>query len=383
MRQILITKENTWTQHGWAPFFQTFLSFPMTLPHDKIPFKLLFHMHDAPKLVYHYFRQYLVVMHILFRVYGVRHDHITLDHLSIQKTDIGKTFLMVLDETQQFVVHCPYGYHIHVNGFEHSTFRHVSSSLITMDTPQDWNSTRRLCKTIYKRLGKECSQEFRNMVGHAKRQKVVLLGVKEHRTLMLQLFPLVYTNTKHVLSIHDQKTIEKEVSKMFQIFYKEYELFRSKFSKMTCFEALIRDWVDILVMYKKDFFQEPELTMTLLRKILYQYMVDHHYSHVSFKTFDLSRMLISLFMWAQWYEIWLQRTGILALDFSKESLVFIGCLDTFIDTDELHTLHELHVLDFKHRQCSTQTVPENISSRLLQTHPLLRAQYLHDEILKR
>ncbi len=381
MRQILISKQNTWKLNQWEPFSSRFLCFSSMNHTDKIPFRLLFHMHDASKLVYHYLHQFIVIMHILREVFGVEHYHLTLDNLFIRKTDYNKTFMLVMDPSHPFLLHCPYGYHIFISGFEECLIGNAPHSLLFHTLPKRWSSFRLICRSICRELT-DVSKEFKHLSSHLTNRKIPLVGTEDHTDVLLRLFPLVHVNATHPMAkeITDKKTIQKEIQKMFAIFYKEYELFRSKFTKMVYFHQLVDDWVDILVMYKSDFFKDPDVTVALLRKILYQYMIDHHYSHVSFKAFDLPRMLVSLYVWSQWYEKWLLAIDMFR-DRSQDDLKMIGCLETFLETDDFEEMSSVEVLDFQNRKCRTHAVVgKDINDRMQQTHPMLRPGYLYDNL---
>lgn len=383
MRQILQSKEKIWKTIQYEPFFQEFVAFHSTDCQDKIPFQTLFHMHHTSQLVSHYIRQLLVIMFVLSRVFGIHHNHLSIKNLFIQKTEFDKTFLLVIDKDKQYMISCPYGYHIFITGFEDAVFENVVHPLVLRTIPRRLSPYRQICKSLMHRhdvddnLKKLCSK----IINH-KYSKIQWEGTDDEEYL-LRLLPLVHFNrVKQTAS--DVKTIRKEVRKMYSIFRKECDLLSSKFGRMSLFFQLLEDWVDILSLYKQDFFENPDMTISVLRKVLYQYMIDHKYNHISFKLFDLSRMIVGLYLWCEWYEKLLAHVLLYRVDYLPE-MTWIGCLDTIIEEDTFNGLQSGVVLfDFCLKENKiVENVDDDVSERLCKTHPMLRAESLYNLVIKK
>lgn len=381
MRQIIISKEKLWKSATLDLFFQEFLSFDGSRPHtDMIPFRYVCNMHDASELVFHYLRQFMVIMLILGRVFGIEHPRLTIDNLYLKKTHHDHTFLFVVDKTMQFMMPCVHGYHIFISGFEECLFRHERHALYLKIIPKRWNPYGYVCKHILQTMNDTMPHNFKILCETMLSTPRVKLECTQDKEILLRLLPLVHVNShsKKTTSTTPEKVVRKEIRKMFGIFSKESEMLASKFTRKLHFYQLLEDWVDILSVYKDDFFHDPDTTVGVLRKVLYQYMIDHRYSHISFKTFDLSRMLVSLFLWSQWYEKLLVHLPIIH-DNDRDDIQWIGCLETVLEKDSFTKVQgELHVMDLFRRTSCTIPVDDSVNQRLFRTHPMLRASYLYE-----
>jgi hypothetical protein len=383
MRQILQSKEKIWKSIQYEPFFQEFVAFHSTDCVDKIPFQNLFHMHHTSQLVSHYIRQLLVIMFVLSRVFGIHHNHLSMKNLFIQKTEFHKTFLLVIDKHQQYMISCPFGYHIFIAGFEDAVFEHVSHPLVLRTIPQRLSPYQLICKPIlhHSDVGDNL-KKLCNKIRNHKYTKIRLEGT-EDEDYLLRLLPLVHVNRIHQ-NTSDVNTVRKEIRKMYKIFRKESDLLSSKFAREALFLQLLEDWVDILSLYKQDFFDNPDMTMSVIRKVLYQYMIDHKYNHISFKSFDLSRMIVSVYLWCEWYEKLFAHIRLYRIDYRPEK-TWIGCLDTIIEEDNFQGLQSgivLFDLCLKENKI-VESVDEEVNERLCKTHPMLRAEYLYNSIIKK
>lgn len=379
MRQIIISKQKLWKSATLDLFFHEFLCFDGRRPQtDKIPFRYVCNMHDASELIFHYLRQFMVIMLILGRVFGIEHPRLTIDNLYLKKTDHDHTFLFVVDKTMQFMMPCTHGYHIFISGFEECLFRRERHPLYLQVIPKRWSPYADVCKHILRTMNDIIPQPFKNLCKKMLSTTRVKLECTDDKEILLRILPLVHINSPNeTTSPTSEKVVRKEIRKMFGIFQKEAEIMASKFTRRMHFYQLLEDWVDILSVYKDDFFHDPDTTVGVLRKVLYQYMIDHRFSHISFKTFDLSRMLVSLFLWSQWYEKLLVHLSILR-DNDREDIQWIGCLETVLEKDSFTKVRgDLHVMDMFRRTSQRIPVDDNVNERLFRTHPMLRASYLY------
>jgi hypothetical protein len=392
MKQILITKEKIWKSVNDEAFLKEFCCF-QSVPHtDKIPFRLLFCMHDATSLVAHYLHQLTKVLYSLRESVGIELNELTIDNVYIVKTEKNKSFYFILNESIHLMMHCPYGYHIYLCGFENSLIRHKRHPFLI----HHLNNTRRPYKALYDRIislfemhelhcSAQCAEKkLYKMITKYKRPKIVLEDCGD-KDIVRRLMPLVDVNAGTCVPTINATVIRKEIAKMFQIFKNEFDHLRSKFTNVTNLYRLLEDWIDTFYVYKKDFFENPDMTMSVLRKILYQYMIDHKYNHISFKTFDLSRLITSIYLWSQWYEKLLLTMQLFDHESSTDDLSWIGCFETIVDEDKFDMTSELvEVFDIPRRKHSKIRLGEDTVKTLCDTHSLLRAEYLKhcDDFIK-
>lgn len=383
MKQIYQIKEKSWNSILYKEFLKEFLSFQTSNDnHDDIPFRLVFKLHHANILIPHYLRQLFVIIHILGTVFGIHLSSLSLDNLVIRKTDFHKTFLFVFNQDIQTMMTCTHGYHIHIIGFQYSHLENIHYPWIIDKLPSIF-PYKRFCKEMIREvkdeMGDKLPKFYNRMMGY-RRQKMPWIELGDEEIGIFDLLPLITINSHHEC-FQNIKTVQKEVKKMYTIFKKEALILKSKFTRPQLFQQLIKDWVELLVMYKKDFFENPDITISILRKVLYQYMIDHRYNHISFKTFDLSRMLVSLYLWSEWYEKYLQKTlSIVKFNYCEESL-WIGCIETCIEKDEFQGIHnKIHVYKFETMEDEMIPIDMLTNDRLCKTHPIQRPKYLYDTI---
>jgi len=205
-----------------------------------IPFRYLFAMHFPEEMVFHYIRQYVLIMYILRLHFGVYHYSLTLDNLAIRKTEYNDIFMFHINKDKQYWIHCPFGYHIYIHGFEECLLRNQSHPLFFKQIPDVWNSFipifQEIKQTLYPKK-KTC----RKLISNLNAQKC-------HLPLQEQLteFPFLLLLINHSqYRPKDMKqsieTIQSELHKMFFIFYKEFEIFKGKFKQVHHFQKLMLD----------------------------------------------------------------------------------------------------------------------------------------------
>lgn len=383
MKQILVTKEKIWKSVHYDAFLKEFCCFESSPHADKIPFRLLFCMHDSTSLVAHYLHQLTKVLYVLRRAVGIEHNELTIDNIYIVKTEKNKSFYFKLNDDVHLMMHCPYGYHIYIAGFEKCLIRHKRHPFLI----HHFHKIRRPYRALYDRIfalfvlheistGGELNDRLYKTICDYKRPKIVLEDGGD-KDIMRRVLPLVDVNAGCSISNVSATTIRKEITKMFEIFKKEFDKMRSKFTNVANLYRLLEDWVDTFSIYKKDFFQDPDTTISVLRKILYQYMIDRRYNHISFKTFDLSRLITSLFLWSQWYEKLLLTMDLFDHTSCNDELSWIGCFETMIDQDQFNANSDLmEIFDIPGRKHAKIHLKKETVERLCQTHPLLRVEYL-------
>lgn len=276
----------------------------------------------------------------------------TLDHLYLTKTaHVNDVYCFVLSNETQLHMHCGLGYHIFLAGFEEAWFEDQSTPFRCSHLEQGmvWNPVVRIFKDVVAYLSNPRTQKrWLRLCQHLSSPTPTMPLLATHGTLLTRILPLVNTpylpsqdrmpTPLHDPSMYDMATIQQEIQRMFDVFYKEYTALSGMFLRPGNLERMLEDWIDYLVAFKKEFFANPEQTMGMLRKVLYQYMIEHKYTHISFKSFDVSRMVIGLYTWSEWYERYLQLIVHATFDPStlhEETLRTMACLELFFDRDML------------------------------------------------
>jgi hypothetical protein len=152
---------------------------------------------------------------------------------------------------------------------------------------------------------------------------------------------------------------------------KEYKNLEKQFSNIEKSRFVLYDWIDILCSYKRDFFIDPDTTLTILRKVLYQYLVDHSMSYISFKTIDITKFIVSLYLWSQWYERYLEKNPFWNQS-NRDLITIIGCIDVYFKKANHHQPKLVHVYDFISKSYHLKPCPMGIDK----IHPLLRVKYI-------
>jgi hypothetical protein len=201
--------------------------------------------------------------------------------------------------------------------------------------------------------------------------------------LYLYLYPMIDIDNK-IINLQDTKEIiEMEIKKMFELFYKEFKIIEDYFpNQKNTLIGLLQEWINIFYHYKKDFWKDNLTTITLLKKILYQYMIDHHYN-IPLKKIDFKKMIISLYLWTQWFEKLLHSTNSIFEPFeNNHPLILLNCIDLFFNHDALydHDINTIKIFDFMNQKEYDINCPSTLYTQLLKIHPLLRANYIYQHI---
>lgn len=384
-------------------FRDTFLAFHLdTASRDpsRIPFRYILHMHDHVAMIFLYIRQWLAILHVLRTVFGIHHPWMTLDHLFVTKTKhLHDVHMLVLSDDLQIALECPYGYHVFLAGFEDAWFDDRPSPFRCPHPARPWNPIREVAQCLLPK-----KRRWQRCVRHLDKRTPTLPLADAYPDILGRILPLVSTpripgrhhdiRPLHDPCSYDAQTIQHEIRRVFHMFHEEYVKLETMFVRQANLERLLEDWIDQLIAFKHDFFQTPEQTLSILRKVLYQYMVDHKYTHISFKQFDVSRMVVALYTWSQWYERYLQLIVHATFDdenLHEESVRMMACLQLFFERDPLpesllledKTNVTVHFYDFSshdhhHHHHTSQRVP---LSRLLQefsdVHPMLRSSAMY------
>lgn len=365
---VLSCKKKKWESRftKYPEFKNEFLSFEKN--HDYLPFNYLSRMHFSEDTVIHFFQQYIVLLVILDIVFGIRNYTFSIDNLQIRKIEFDHAFFFVLDKKHRFYMDCPYGYHIHLSGFEECFIKDVEHPLYIKTIPKNWNRIEPLSSNIW---GKEPTP-FGKVLTHVNPIVMNIVG-QEDEEMFCILSPLIDIKRKSYSfsESYSVSMITKEIRKSFEIFSKEYQNLEKQFSKPERSKTVLYDWVDILCSHKRDFFSDPDTTLLVLRKVLYQYLVDESMSYISFKNVDMTKFIVSLYLWSQWYERLF--INIPLWDESNHDLMMlIGCIDVYFKKENHHQPKLLHICDFETNICTTTTCPEGID----RVHPLLRVDYV-------
>lgn len=425
-RQTFLHKKKLWRdrfRHNFE-FMQTFFSFhdssslsiPTDNDHDSedekeiesmIPFHYLSCMHFSQEKAFHFLRQLLWLVHILMTQFGILLPSLSLEHIYLKKMSSTRDVVIVKSSRRDHDEHsnhdiffpCCFGYHVHIKGFEDCIFLNTKHALFFQSMPPLFHPFHRIVKEMSSHF---FSTPYRNKI------KRMLKNLPFTRHDNLNIFPKyenddtdLHCDLLSLVDIHvngsmtstmERDTVRHELDKMYNIFHKEYDILRSKFSNRRNIRNLTKDWLQILRLYKNDFFENPEMTLPILRKLFYQYMVERSYNHIDFKSFDLPRMITALYLWSQWYERYFHEhvwNGVLCNYNPKEVLVVIGCLDLFFEKDAFDyteqfidsqddpsfmTIHEFvidessfTIFDVDHQK---------FREYLLPIHPMMRTSYL-------
>jgi hypothetical protein len=364
---VLSCKRKKWENQfiKCLEFKNEFLSFEKN--NDHLPFRYLSRMHFSDDTIIHFFQQYIFMLLILDIVFGIRHYTLSIDHLQIRKVDFDQAFFFILDEKHQFYMDCPYGYHIYISGFEECFFKGVEHPLYIRSVPQNWNRIEPFTSFIWENV----SPTFRNMLSHF--QPVIFeMMVDPENELFFILCPLI--NVKHTIvdeNSYSTNVVSTEIVKSFQIFLKEYKNLEKQFSNVERSKMVLYDWVDVLCSHKRDFFQDPDLTLGILRKVFYQYLIDHSMSYISFKSIDMTKFIVSLYLWSQWYERFLFHIPFWDQP-NTDLITIVGCIDVYFKKQNHHQPKSLHVYDFILKSFTIRECPQGID----RVHPLLRTKYI-------
>lgn len=346
-------------------------------PNDfsKLPFPYIFHMHNHSKLLIHYYRQVLIIYLLLHYSNRIHHYNLSVHDISITKTDPNELFLFILDHDNQWMIHPSFGYHISIFPFFlFDCFYQQKKNRLIISEPTLIPSMVHLFKMIIPQ-----EHSLFKFISECKYN----ISIPNHHPLYVYLYPMIdiiYQDVKEPIEI-----IEAEVRKLFDIFFKEFKVIEDYFpNQKEKLYLLLRDWVNILYQYKQDFWNNPDTTKILLKKILYQYLIDHHY-HIPLKKIDLQKMFISLYLWTQWFEKLLDPSIFFSFsDENKHLSIILNCIDLFFEKDELHLhpIHHIRIFDFMNKSEYQMECSTGLYQQLLRVHPSLRANYLYNEISK-
>ena len=417
-------KRETWTSKFRAHprFEKTFLGFDTSLTHNdpsKIPFKHVLHMHDHTNLVCDYFHQWLVLMHILRSVFGVHHPWMTMDNLFITKTKHRHdVHVFVLSDDTQLSMHCPHGYHIYLSGFEEAWFADRTTPFRCANVlgKQSWNPIMNVVESLTPSLlrpsgmSARTRKRWKRFCGHVRPFATDIPLASSHSAILRCILPLVNTPylqcSRFVPTLHDPhqyepSVIHTQLERMFGIFHQEYQKLSSMFLRQENLERMLRHWTEHLIAFKQDFLKDPEPTLAILRKVLYQYMIDHKYTHISVKSFDLSRMIVALYTWSQWYERYLQLASVQVFDphmLQEETVRMMACMELFFCHDPLPvpssdqsqphstiTVHFHHLSPIAYEEhgnayARTSTTWTEMVEKFADIHPMLRTPYIYQHM---
>ena len=329
-------------------------------------------MHFSDDTIIHFFQQYVVLLVILDIVFGIRHYTIGMENVQIRKVEFDHAFFFILDSKHSFYMDCPYGYHIYLSGFEECFFKDIEHPLYIKSIPKNWNRIEPLASIIWGSQSKMCnSPTFRKVLSHIN-PIIFDLMVDEGDDIFCIICSLIDIKQTLEEEVYSQNVITTEIRKSFQIFLKEYKNIEKQFSNTDRSKFVLFDWIDILCSYKRDFFIDPDTTLAILRKVLYQYLVDQSLSYISFKSVDMTKFIVSLYLWSQWYE-----RLIFKIPFWDQTnidlITIIGCIDVYFKKENHHQPKLLHVYDF------TSTNPyylKECPNDIDKIHPLLRVKYI-------
>lgn len=368
---VLSCKKKKWENRflKYSEFRNEFLSFEQN--HDYLPFNYLSRMHFSDDTIIHFFQQYVVLLMILDIVFGIRHYTISMDQLQIRKVEFDHAFFFVLDSKHRFYMDCPYGYHIYLSGFEECFFKDIEHSLYIKSIPTNWNRIEPLASMIWGNQSNiSCSPTFRNVLSHIHPIHFNFIIDDE---LFCIICPLISINGDVDSESYSNHIITSEIHKSFQIFLKEYKNLEKQFSNIEISKNVLYDWIDILCSYKRDFFNDPDTTLAILRKVLYQYLVDQSMSYISFKSVDMTKFIVSLYLWSQWYQRYLNTIPIWEQT-NNDLITIIGCIDVYFKKENHHQPKLVHIYDFLSKSYHLKKCPTGIDK----IHPLLRVKYIEE-----
>jgi hypothetical protein len=208
---------------------------------------------------------------------------------------------------------------------------------------------------------------------------------KKENDIHLYIYPLIHIHkTFSDYELLSDEKMKKEQEKMFDSFYTEFQLLQNQFGNINYAISLLKDWIDIFSLYKKDFFENPEQTLKLLRKICYQYLITHKLNHISFQSFDFSKMILSLYLWTEWSEklFFLSQNDLYSSD--KHDKMIMTCLDLFFLHDDLYETNQIdkiHIYDLQSSKYSIKTCSSDLFLQLKEIHPVLRSNFLYTYFL--
>lgn len=375
---------NTFRHH--SQFANEFFSFhPITTldPH-KIPLYYIFGMHQSQEILFHYLHQFVILLHILRKVFHIHIYNLSLCNLFLVKTTNMNDCFLFTTPTQHYFFHCGYGYHIYIAGFQDCIFKHKSHPLHLTSFPSHphfFSTIGQESLSFLNSKSKKC-RHFKTLLSHLSSPMCEWLNVGMLRHIIL----LVETSSSS--SSWERETLETEIRKMYDIFVKEFELFRKQFVNEKNVLTLFEEWMEHLVLFKKDFFKNPETTINILRNIFYQSMIDHKYNHISFKSFDLSRMITSLYLWSLHYSHYLSQYVPLCYDSQTDETILMACLELFLTKDTIlhknqHQSIIIHHYDFSSSNYSNMpTTYSHVLNLLYDVHPSLRPSVLFSHLSK-
>lgn len=346
--------------------------------YSKIPLPYVFHMHNHLILLMHYYRQVLIIYILLHQYSNIHHYNLSIHDISIIKTDPHELFLFILDTENQWLIHPCHGYHVSIYPFfMFDCFYKNKKNRLIISEPQLYPSMIHLLKMILPSdhklntfISKYCEKKIKIMFEHP---------------LYLYLYPMIDIENKTISTADPIDIIKTEINKMFGLFYKEFKIIEDYFpNQKNTLISLLQDWINIFYSYKKDFWKDDTTTIALLKKILYQYLIDHHYN-IPLKKIDLKKMIISLYLWTQWFEKLLHSSSNTFFGSSEKNNLFIllNCIDLFFHPDTLYNdnITTIKVFDFMNQKEYNVDCSSVLYHQLLKVHPLLRANYIYHHII--
>jgi hypothetical protein len=300
-----------------------------------------------------------------------------MEDIYIQKTNPNSLFLFILDDKNQWCFFCKDGYHIHISNWEECFIQHQIHSLSISKYQSTFHQFHHILKKI---LDSHFSKKLKKIYKKIKLKTHFFFQPKEN-DILIYLYPLIKIHKKflkHELLSDEKMKMEQE--KMFQSFYMEFQLLQNQFQNTNYSTTLLKDWIQIFLIYKSEFFENPEQTIKMLRKICYQYMITHKLNHISFKSFDFSKMMISLYLWSEWSEklFFIYQDDLYKIDtFDK---IVMTCLDLFFIHDDLYDsneINQIHIYDLQSSKYHLKTCSNDLFLQLKEIHPILRPNFLY------
>ena len=223
-------------------------------------------MHHSSKLIANLIHQFILLNFILNIRFNMYKHSWNVHDLYIHKMNENVMHLFIIDNDNQLILYPKYGYTISCTNFSNVFIKNRPHSLFLsfVHTHSDpfYN--------IFSFLGKPYQKLYSNIksVDHD-----FFYPFHTHEW-NFYLYPLItiHSSPPFQKKKYSKSILEMEIKKTLDLFYTEINKIHTQFNTIDNFMVLLKDWIEILVTYKSDFFQNSENNIPLLRKIFYQYL---------------------------------------------------------------------------------------------------------------
>ena len=335
-------------------------------------------LHNSQKLLFNLLYQLILLNLILQESFKIYKYNWMKSDIYIRKTDKNIIHLFIMDEKNQWIIGCKYGYQIYCTNFNDCFFENEKR-----DYQFDINCIKKIFDPYLEIFSDISIIAFQNLCTYMSKKNDPFFDLHNHEW-NFYLYPLISKKKRNNddIKIISLLELEKEIIKTHSLFMIEMKKIAEQFRYENHFIMLLKDWIEILNYYKKEFYSSPETIINMLRKIFYQYLIDHQLQHIILKKCDFQKMIVSLYLWCKWYEIYLMNINIFDYFYKKQELtILLSCLTLFFDEDEKDIeIEYINVYDIYNKKYYKRQCTSKLSEEIMDVHPFLRANYIYNKL---